>query len=466
MADDTPYVDDDEQSGGLLGKLISPLRAMGIDPDQARANPAAALEAVRSGQAPQTTEVAQNDDPGQPGSRQPGDTDYAGPQLIRRNAAAPAPASSVPASVTPDGNSSGPPTSSAPKTWQDYARQGLAGQLRATQADEANVNTLASQPTEEQTVAPLEQQRTYAAAPINPQDKQYRPGIGTRFVRGLDAIREGGLLAAVDPEDVGETAYGAPNKQYGIDTQRQAQKVASIDQQIATARQAYKDASNRAKDIATQQRAVATGYGDLSKGATGQETTENIAARNAETARHNLQDEQLRQQQQEQTGAYQQGELGVRNRQLGIDAGRLGVEQDRLAFDKATADIQALSGQWSYEPSDNGISAAAYRNGDKTMSPAEYIDKKNEISAALDKSLTAKHLAPLGLRWQAGPNGQEILQQPQGSQASMATQSSSQKSRPRPAAGSTVMVDGKPHQVVGFNEKTGKPIVSRDATTE
>ena len=51
--------------------------------------------------------------------------------------------------------------------------------------------------------APLEAERAKLAQPIDPNQQQYKPGVGTKIIRGLDAVRRGGVLGAFDPADVG-----------------------------------------------------------------------------------------------------------------------------------------------------------------------------------------------------------------------------------------------------------------------
>ena len=70
--------------------------------------------------------------------------------------------------------------------------------------------------------------------------------------------------------------------------------------------------------ILQEQRATATGYKDVTSGATAQEGEENKADQDAEIARHNQQDESLKNQQQQNTQQYQRGELGVRGGELAL----------------------------------------------------------------------------------------------------------------------------------------------------
>ena len=58
----------------------------------------------------------------------------------------------------------------------------------------------------------------------------------------------------------GGKAYGAPNKQYDIDTASRSARTADLDKQVSVAQKGYEDATARAKASATQQLDTAKGY--------------------------------------------------------------------------------------------------------------------------------------------------------------------------------------------------------------
>jgi hypothetical protein len=111
---------------------------------------------------------------------------------------------------------------------------------------------------------------------INPE-KLYKPGIGTRIVRGIDAVRRGGAMGAFDPKDVGGTAYGDPNANYrAAEAVRQA-AAGQISQEEQRNIANEKADSERLGKIGTDLRAVATGYQDVAKTSTAQQTAEQKA---------------------------------------------------------------------------------------------------------------------------------------------------------------------------------------------
>lgn len=170
-----------------------------------------------------------------------------------------APPAAIPAAASPTGNpSSGP-------SLRDQLKASLARQSQSVQGAEASTAQLQAQPDESAATAPLEAQRTQLAQPIDPTQQKYKPGLATRIFRGIDAVRRGGVLGAFDPADVGAKAYGAPNRQFDIDTQQQQQKLGAVDQQLSQSAAAYKATSDRAKAIAQEMRSNATGENDIQK---------------------------------------------------------------------------------------------------------------------------------------------------------------------------------------------------------
>lgn len=246
------------------------------------------------------------------------------------NVGAPTPAQAPP---TPGASTVAP---AAKSQWTDMLKQALEGQRQNAQAASQTVQKLATQPSEQEALDSLQQQRTSAAAPLNPNDPQYRPTTKDKWVRGLKAavqgLAQGGIVGAAAGPVL--TDYKAPNRQYGIDTAKQAANVASLDEQLKEGQKAYEDETNRSKGIAGEERSTATSFGDVAKGATDQENRENQEQRDEETERHNQEAEAERQRQEQDTHTYQQGELTNKQRENQIATGRLGVEQGRLALDQ------------------------------------------------------------------------------------------------------------------------------------
>ena len=368
-----------------------------------------------------------------PDPRQPGSSNYGGPQLQRRPAPVaavstpttasrrvpsigggmpssvtgnPAPGT-VPAAASPSGNPT--PNGSAPMTWRDMVQAGLVGQKRNADAASQTVSGLANQPDEATVEAPLEAERAKLAQPIDPNQQQYKPGVGTKIIRGLDAVRRGGVLGAFDPADVGAKAYSAPNRQYDVDTQQQTKKVAGVDQQLSQAAQAYKAASDRAKALRQEYGAAATSYNDITKGATEQETAENNAAKDAETARHNQQDEQIRGQQAQNTQQYQRGELGMRGAELDLNRRKFQAKLDEQdsddpntadarrqpMIDQATQQVQDIEDKYTYNAGENKYED---EKGNQ-LTPQQFTDLKNNVSVKLDQTLASKKMKPLGVRF-------------------------------------------------------------------
>lgn len=149
------------------------------------------------------------------------------------------------------------------------ARQGLSGQLQAGQRLMDTGGGMVQDPK----VAEAEQktQADLAAAP-NPQD--YRPGFGTRVLRGLKGVGEGlaegglrgALLGGIDPGLVrGGTSYGAPTDAYDIALAANKRQTAVDQSNLADALNNFKTAQDlRAKQAATYNQA-ATAFGNAGK---------------------------------------------------------------------------------------------------------------------------------------------------------------------------------------------------------
>lgn len=387
MAGEGPaYVDEDLQHAALIQNLISP-------PDDPQAAPDPRTS-VPSGEPPNPTLKVR-------------------PQVAQ---AAPAPAQAVPANVTPNGAEAG-----APKTWADYVRAGLNRGMTAADQSQTALTAIQNQPTAESTNAPLEAQRSALAQPLNPSEKEYRPGIGTRIVRGIDAVRRGGVLGAVDPADVGGKAYGAPNRQFDIDTQRRAAQVGALDTEMSDNLKNQAADTARLKDIATEQRAQGTMALDIGKTASGQETAE-----------HNDQLAQVRQQLADQGGkpkTYEQAVIAskdpdltaairkqyadaadtmasteIKKFQYAARAAADPYDDKRQALiDNATQQVKDLQDKFQYDPDTNTYSDP--NSPTRTYTPEEFTDMKNQVATKLDKDLTSKKLRPLRVRFDAKDAG-------------------------------------------------------------
>jgi hypothetical protein len=281
------YISPDDRYGELVKNVINP------PPEQT-------AQAQAGAQPPPTASPA-------PGPRP------AAVALTQTPAPGPSPVPAVkpptptPTSVTPSG--AGPTAVGSPaNTWQtngyrsrfDQAQQGA---LDAAQVAAATTKRYMDQSDPAVANAEIEKKRLALATPlptkdpttgkwltsaqtVNPQtgemetinpEKLYKPGIGTRIVRGIDAVRRGGAMGAFDPKDVGGTAYGDPNANYrAAEAARQAQAgILSQQEQANTAN--WKATSERLKDQGADVRANATAFGNVARDETAQQAAEQKA---------------------------------------------------------------------------------------------------------------------------------------------------------------------------------------------
>jgi hypothetical protein len=305
--------------------------------------------------------------------------------------------------------------------------------------DARTVTALENQPNAATENKLLEAQRVALAQPLNPQDQGYRPGIGTRIARGLAAARKGGIAGAIDPTAVGATAYGAPNRQFDIDTaRRQAQATvlqSEEDRNIAN----EKAESERIKDVGTAAGRVGTAYGGVARDATAQQSAEQKSQYEGQIA-------DLRQQLANQGGVPKTYEQAVIASQIDPDpqkrqgyaaaakqiasqevkrfqyANRAvgGGEDDprrQPLIDAATAQVDKLN-TYEWDPEAQNGAGGFYdphSDGTKTYSPAEFTAMKNAIATKLDAQLTQKKMRPLGVRFTVAattPGGAPAAAQP------------------------------------------------------
>ena len=283
------YVGEDEQYGRLMANVLNP-------PDQ--------TSQAQGGAGTQPPTPAVEPRPAAAALAQTQSQAPAAP-----SAPAVKPSAPTPTSVTPSG--AGPtavrPAQPDPSFYQRAQEGALDAMTRSRQA----TDSLQNQPSATSQNATLEQRRQALAAPIpyrdqttgkvltsatdpvtgeqiNPE-KLYKPGIGTRIVRGIDAVRKGGALAAFDPAGVGGTSYSDPNRNYqAAEAQRQAAAgQLSQEEQRNIANEAAD--TNRLKGVSADLRATATGYQDVAKTATAQQQAQ-------QKAEYNQQLEQIKQQ--------------------------------------------------------------------------------------------------------------------------------------------------------------------------
>lgn len=257
----------------------SPVTSSGEDPDELRERLAA--------QAAQQQAAAARVNPGaRPG--EPPDP------VLKVRPAAPAPAAPSAVAAGQLGGAGRQPSPAAPSPAMaptpagtmepagynaDVARQAMSGQLEAGK----RLNAIADQTQVDPQIAALQQKELadQAAAP-NPQAAEYRPGFGTRVLRGLRAtgmgLAEHGIfgagLGALDPAAVGATAYGAPNDAYDVAAAKSKAMQGQDAEQLANAQSNFKLAQDlrAAQEKATQEGGEA--YKGAGSTATGQEGEE------------------------------------------------------------------------------------------------------------------------------------------------------------------------------------------------
>lgn len=274
MADDAVYSD--------LLDALSPLTKAGIDPDDARMDRAGTMaQLLGPDDTPEPNWAdkarAEYDDQQQQAAPTPAQGDTPAPQLSPNgnplpqglNSRQPQPTPAVPAAVTPTGDASTP-------SLADRNSKSIGIMETNLQRASQDVQNEAAQPDLATQTAVLERQRANAqarqVADENPYDPktgkmraEYKPSFGQRLVRGVEGFAGGGVLGLLDPQVGGAKAYGAPNKQFGIDQQQDAGRVAGADQQLTNAAANYKATSERLGKIAAERRAVVTSGMDTTK---------------------------------------------------------------------------------------------------------------------------------------------------------------------------------------------------------
>lgn len=364
-----------------------------------------------------------------------GDPNRPGPKLIPRGAAAaarvpqtaPNPASQVAPSSGDSGGGDSSGGSGGVTPWPELVRQGTQGALRNAQASENTVNGLAAQPSEADATKPLTDKLASDSNFIDPNQQQYKPTWAQKVFRGIKAgasgLAQGGVLGA--GAGALNADYSAPNRQYRVAQQKQQSDMASDTQQLKDAQKAYEDQTNRAKGISQEERATGSNYQQVGTMGAAEQRAQEQTSRDAETTRHNQATEARQDQQTSNTQQYQQGELKVRNQEVGIQAARLQMEKHakdlenanaasggdandptrRDLVDKATVAFSTFKADWAW---DKGGKNYVNEKTGKSMSQQDYINQLNKIGAQLDVDLGKKKQPPMGLRYTGGPDGQEI----------------------------------------------------------
>ena len=376
MAGEGPFFQsDDEKYGALLGNLLNPPHEQPAQPTsgaEPQAPASAAAQAIRAG-AQAAGQAIQTPPPAQP------------KQVATPNA------------VTPSGN--GPAAGGASKSWatDGYQRfsQAQQGALDAAQLAAKSTAALQNTPGPSAQNATLEQRRQALAAPIPYRDAQtgkvltsavdpetgqtidpsklYKPGIGTRIVRGIDAVRRGGVLGAFDPKDVGGTAYGDPNRNYQQAEQIRQQQAGAIQQQEDRNVSNYKAESDRQKDIGSEARGVGTAFGNVAK----DEVAEQTANQKAD---YNQQLEQIKQQLADQAG----DKLPTNDTALAM---KFTMEQD-----PAKKKLYGQAIRVRQQMKDDSAGAAADR-ADARLDKRTSIAQDKETRVAIDAAARAKDKA-------------------------------------------------------------------------
>jgi hypothetical protein len=273
---DNPWADSEDLARASQG-TVSPLADAGYDPDELAANPAMRAQVMQqfSGQQsiggvapPRSARPAAQASPQD--ASQGGDAAVA-PQL-------PTPSGISSASVSPSGSSGGNTTTqpqAPPATAGSLGLEALKRSMALGQQSTDIASQVANDPGPDLTA--LEADRTAHAMPTPYRDpqtgkvldsaEQYKPGVGTRILRGIDAVRKGGVLAAFDPGSVGATPYGAPNQAYQTAEGVRQATLSSDDQQLKERMDAFKDRTAARSKAGTDLRAGATSYNDAAKNA-------------------------------------------------------------------------------------------------------------------------------------------------------------------------------------------------------
>ena len=196
----------------------------------------------------------------------------------------------VPGSVTPSGNATTTPTTSAtgipgvitpagttpPK---DFYGLGQTEALNATQAANANVRRWQSRPLTSTATDPLEAARIAASTPTTstgPDGKllpQYRPSVGQRIVRGVQGAAQNGIRGVLT------APYGAPTDAYTAQENARKANLSSIDQQMVYRQKADTLDNTQLKDIGTAGTNVASRFSAIANGGVAKQNADTTAGK-------------------------------------------------------------------------------------------------------------------------------------------------------------------------------------------
>jgi hypothetical protein len=309
----------------------------------------------------------------------------------------------------------------------------------------------------------------------DPNHPEYRPGVGTRILRGIGAYFNGGLGGVFNEDyrtDFDNTVKGyTQGREYAKDAEAVTrnselddarQQNADTRAKLADVQQQLADEKNPGAAQNARAQAAAKFGGALSPGdkqtyiLTGQipkAPTTNFHIPSAETEQYNDWRRSLGHPPTAQDIADYRSKTGPGGKP--IPSGT----RDRIESQKnaAIAKAQKTYADGGYSDPDSYISAWQDAQNDyegriqaQTGQAPEHLDIKSNVDAK-GNWLTR----PAGA---AKPSGTPQQTQPQNSVPT--TQQST--SKPRPAVGSMIPVGaaGTMHRVLGYNEKTGKPIVA------
>lgn len=261
-----------------MSRGISPLDDAGYDPDELRANPQMRAQVMAQLRSPYGAQPAA----GAPANSRQQTATVAAPPAPR-----PAPQTTgvTPAQVTPGGEQSNPATNGTAGAGLDpLVLDALHHGMTANEEDEKASLPLAN--SEGPETATLEKQRTADAAPTQaygPDGKllpQFKPTVGQRIERGVEAFGRGGILGVFDPALAGSTPYGAPNTNYAQAETARTNRLASEDQQLQQSADRFKAMTDARKAGLNGLDRAVTGYGDVAKDATAEQNAKTNQAKN------------------------------------------------------------------------------------------------------------------------------------------------------------------------------------------
>jgi hypothetical protein len=198
-------------------------------------------------------------------------------------AATGAPAATVPGVATADTSTVAPGRAAVP----DYANEGFAGELANLRQGDRTTRMMENQPSEADTISPLQDTLAAANVPVDqrqraydpnqpigpgnqPGQENYRPSVGSRILRGVQGYARRGIVGAVDPAAAGVKPYGAGNADYDAEVARRVAAAKTATERITQAQATYKERQAQLKQQAESEQAQSLGYSRLPTGVAGQ----------------------------------------------------------------------------------------------------------------------------------------------------------------------------------------------------